>query len=109
MKVLIVGAGLSGCTIAERLATLGHNITIIEKRDHIGGNCYDYYNEHNILISKYGAHLFHTKHKIVEDYVKQFADSLGSNRGGRCSVFRWWNNVDRQCIQQRWRIIFFSC
>jgi UDP-galactopyranose mutase len=79
MKVLIVGAGLSGCTIAERLATLGHNITIIEKRDHIGGNCYDYYNEHNILISKYGAHLFHTKHKIVEDYVKQFADWIPWN------------------------------
>jgi UDP-galactopyranose mutase len=79
MNVLIVGAGLSGCTIAERLASTGHNITIIEKRDHIGGNCYDYYNEHNILISKYGAHLFHTKHKIVEDYVKQFAEWIPWN------------------------------
>ena len=74
MRVLIVGAGLSGCTIAERLAQAGHKITIIEKRDHIGGNCYDYYNEHNILVSKYGAHLFHTKHKVVEEYVKQFCE-----------------------------------
>jgi UDP-galactopyranose mutase len=79
MKVLIVGAGLSGCTVAERLALRGHNITIIEKRDHIGGNCYDYYNEHNILVSKYGAHLFHTGHKIVEDYVKQFSEWIPWN------------------------------
>lgn len=73
-KILIVGAGLSGCTLAERLASRGHTITIIEKRNHIGGNCYDYYDENGILMNKYGAHLFHTNSARVRHYVKQFAD-----------------------------------
>lgn len=83
MKILIVGAGLSGCTIAERLAATNveedFTITIIDKRDHIGGNCYDFLNKHNILVSKYGAHLFHTNHKHVEDYVKQFSEWIPWN------------------------------
>jgi UDP-galactopyranose mutase len=73
-QILIVGAGLSGCTIAERLAAHGYNITIIEKRDHIGGNCYDYRNEHGILMNKYGAHLFHTNSERVRDYVLRFSE-----------------------------------
>ena len=73
-KILIVGAGLSGCTLAEQLAARGHTITIIEKRDHIGGNCYDYRNEHGILMNKYGAHLFHTNSARVRAYVERFAE-----------------------------------
>ena len=74
MHILIVGAGLSGCTLAEQLAGRGHTVTIIEKRDHIGGNCYDYRDENGILMNQYGAHLFHTNSARVRDYVKQFAE-----------------------------------
>lgn len=74
MRILIVGAGLSGCTLAERFAAAGHIITIIEKRDHIAGNCYDYRNEHGILMNKYGAHLFHTNSERVKQYVQRFAE-----------------------------------
>jgi UDP-galactopyranose mutase len=73
-KVLIVGCGLSGAVIAEKLANeYSKEVTIIEKRDHIGGNCYDYIDpETGILLNKYGAHLFHTNHKEVWDYVNRF-------------------------------------
>ncbi|MEI7801951.1 MAG: NAD(P)-binding protein [Bacteroidota bacterium] len=62
---LIVGCGLSGVVIAERIANkINSKVTIIEKRNHIGGNCYDYNdNETGILLNKYGAHLFHTNNE----------------------------------------------
>jgi UDP-galactopyranose mutase len=71
---LIVGCGLSGVTIAERIANkLNMNVTIIEKRNHIGGNCYDYIDqETGILINKYGAHLFHTNNDQVWEYINKF-------------------------------------
>ena len=74
MSVLIVGCGLSGVVIAERLANvLDKNVIIIEKRDHIGGNCYDYKEkETNILVNKYGAHLFHTNNEKVWKYINKF-------------------------------------
>lgn len=73
--IIIVGAGISGSVIAERYANkLNKKILIIEKRDHIGGNCYDYYDEAGVLISKYGAHLFHTKFDDVWEYVHKFSD-----------------------------------
>lgn len=72
--LLIVGAGLSGSVIAERCSKeLGMTSLIIETRDHIGGNCYDYVEEHGIRASKYGAHLFHTKYERVWDYVTRFS------------------------------------
>lgn len=72
--IIIVGAGISGATLAERYATkLNKKILILEKRDHIGGNCYDYYNEDGILVSKYGAHLFHTNFDDVWEYVHKFS------------------------------------
>jgi UDP-galactopyranose mutase len=74
VRYLIVGCGLSGVVIAERIANkLNHKVTIIEKREHIGGNCYDYREkETGILINKYGAHLFHTNHEDVWKYINQF-------------------------------------
>ncbi len=72
--ILIVGAGISGATIAERYASvMNKKVLIIEKRNHIGGNCYDYYNDAGILVSKYGAHLFHTNYEDVWKYVNQFS------------------------------------
>jgi len=72
----IVGAGLSGSVIAENYARLlGQTSLIIEKRDHIGGNCYDYIDDDTgIRVSLYGAHLFHTKHERVWEYVQKFTE-----------------------------------
>lgn len=72
-KYIIVGAGLAGLTIAERISSeLNEKVLIIEKRDHIAGNCYDCYNDDGILIHKYGPHIFHTNHKQVWDYLSKF-------------------------------------
>lgn len=69
---LIVGIGLSGAVLAERLASINKKVLIIDKRNHIGGNCYDYIDENQILMNKYGAHLFHTNDKDVWDYINKF-------------------------------------
>lgn len=70
---LIVGCGLSGVVLAERIANiLKKKVLIIDKRDHIGGNCYDYIHSTGIRMNKYGAHLFHTNKKEVWDYINQF-------------------------------------
>jgi UDP-galactopyranose mutase len=74
MKVLIVGAGLSGCTIARILAEKNISVDIIEKRNHIAGNCYDERNEQGILVSRYGAHLFHTNSERVWNFIQSFAN-----------------------------------
>ncbi len=72
---LIVGAGYSGCVLAERLASqLGKKVIIVERRDHIAGNAYDYYDDRGILVHKYGPHVFHTNSKKVWDYVNEFTE-----------------------------------
>lgn len=73
--IIIVGAGISGATLAERYATQQNKkVLIIEKRNHIGGNCFDFYNEDGILVSKYGAHIFHTNYDDVWEYVSKFTN-----------------------------------
>ncbi len=70
---IIVGSGLAGVVMAERIATqLNKKVLIIEKRNHIGGNCFDFKDENNVLIHKYGPHLFHTNNKEVIDYLSNF-------------------------------------
>lgn len=70
---IIVGAGIAGITIAEQLANiLNKKVLIIEKRDHIGGNCYDYYNDDGILVHKYGPHIFHTNNRRVYNYLSLY-------------------------------------
>ncbi|CUT00853.1 UDP-galactopyranose mutase [Candidatus Chrysopegis kryptomonas] len=72
---LIVGAGFSGCILAERIATnLGKKVLIVERRNHIAGNAYDYYDENGILVHKYGPHIFHTNSKKVWDYLSRFTE-----------------------------------
>ena len=71
--IIIIGAGISGVTLAERYASiLNKKVLVLEKRNHIGGNCYDYYNSNGILVSKYGAHIFHTIYEDVWEYVDRF-------------------------------------
>lgn len=72
MKILVVGAGLFGAVSARELALKGHQVDVIERRDHIAGNIYTE-NVHGIQVHRYGAHIFHTSNKAVWDYVNQFA------------------------------------
>ncbi|GAX89831.1 UDP-galactopyranose mutase [Effusibacillus lacus] len=77
MKVdwVVIGAGFTGATLAERLASqLDQKVLVIEKRDHIGGNSYDCYDKEGILIHKYGSHTFHTNSAMVWNYLSQFTE-----------------------------------
>ena len=69
---LIVGCGLFGITFARLATDMGKKCLIIDKRNHIGGNCYTEKIE-NINVHKYGAHIFHTSNKVIWDYVNRFA------------------------------------
>jgi UDP-galactopyranose mutase len=70
---IIVGAGFAGAVIAERLAAvLNKKVLILDKRSHIGGNTYDYYNKDGILVHKYGPHIFHTNSREVYEYLGKF-------------------------------------
>lgn len=72
MTNLIVGCGISGITLANLLTTkFNEKVLIIDKRNHIGGNCYDYIEE-NIHVHKYGSHIFHTNNKNIWNYLSQF-------------------------------------
>lgn len=72
---LIVGCGFSGCVLAERIASvLNKRVLLIDKRNHVGGNCYDYYDNAGVIIHKYGPHYFRTNMKHVFDYLSDFTD-----------------------------------
>ncbi len=72
-KYVVVGAGLAGLTIAERIASeKGEKVLVVEKRGHIGGNVYDSYNDDGILIHNYGPHIFHTNDREVYKYLSRF-------------------------------------
>jgi UDP-galactopyranose mutase len=70
---LIVGAGLFGATFARLATDSGKSCLIIDKRSHIGGNCYTE-NIEGINVHKYGPHIFHTSNKVVWDFVNRFAE-----------------------------------
>jgi UDP-galactopyranose mutase len=70
---LIVGTGFAGSVLAERLATqLNKSVLLVDKRNHIGGNAYDYYDNAGVLVHKYGPHIFHTNSLEVFEYLSQF-------------------------------------
>lgn len=70
---VIVGAGLTGATLAERIASeLGARVLVVERRRHIAGNAYDFYNEHGLLVHKFGPHIFHTNSSSVWRYLSRF-------------------------------------
>jgi len=70
---LIVGAGFAGAVMAERLANdAGKKVLIVDKRPHIGGNTFDYFDQHGILVHRYGPHIFHTNSREIFDYLCKF-------------------------------------
>ena len=72
---LIVGAGFAGSVLAERLATIcDKRILICDKRNHIGGNAFDHYDDAGILVHKYGPHIFHTNSREVFEYLGKFTE-----------------------------------
>lgn len=77
MKVLLVGAGLSGAVIGRALAEAGHQCRIIDSRDHVGGNCHTRRDdETGVMMHVYGPHIFHTDDAEVWDYVNRFAEFM---------------------------------
>jgi len=83
---LVIGAGFAGSVLAERLASFGKKILIVDKRPHIGGNAYDHYNEAGVLIHKYGPHIFHTNSKEVFTYLSRFTEWYPYQHRVRASV-----------------------
>ena len=76
-KILIVGAGFSGAVIGRQLAEKGHQVHIIDQRDHIGGNSYDARDsETNVMVHVYGPHIFHTDNETVWNYVNKHAEMM---------------------------------
>lgn len=70
---MVVGAGFTGCVLAERIATqLGQRVLIVERRDHVGGNAFDHVNADGVLVHRYGPHIFHTNSQRVWEYLSQF-------------------------------------
>ena len=75
MKFCIVGSGFTGCILANHLAEQGYSVDVYESRDHIGGNCYTYRDSHtNILVHKYGPHIFHTDNVKVWNFVNNLTN-----------------------------------
>ncbi len=73
-KIMVVGAGLSGATVARLFAEAGYNVTVLDKREEIGGNLYDYVDTNGILIQPYGKHVFHTNDKTVFEFLSKFTE-----------------------------------
>lgn len=73
-KIIVVGAGLSGATIARLLAENGRDVTVLDKRATLGGNAYDYTDKNGIRIQPYGPHIFHTEDKDVFDFLSRFTE-----------------------------------
>lgn len=71
---VIVGAGFSGLVLAERLGSSGQTCLVVEKRGHLGGNCYDREDRHGLLYHVYGPHYFRTNVARVREYLSQFTD-----------------------------------
>ncbi len=73
-NLLMVGAGLSGAVIGRELAEAGHHVTVIEHRDHLGGNCHTERDpDTGVMVHVYGPHIFHTDDAEVWEYVGRFA------------------------------------
>lgn len=72
LRFLIAGAGFAGSVMARELAEAGHDVHVIDRRPHIGGNAYDEYDAHGILVHRYGPHIFHTNGERIFQYLSRF-------------------------------------
>lgn len=71
--IVVIGAGFSGAVLAERFARVGgKRVLVLEKREHLAGNCYDFQNEYGVSVHRYGPHLFHTSKENVWKYLSRF-------------------------------------
>ena len=75
----IAGAGFSGAVIARELAEAGHDISVVDARDHIGGNSHTQRNADGVMVHVYGPHIFHTQHQNVWDYINRFGVMMPYN------------------------------
>lgn len=73
-KIIVVGAGLSGATVARLLANDGNQVTVVDKRATIGGNVYDVKDKNGIIVQPYGPHIFHTSCKEVFDFLSEYTE-----------------------------------
>lgn len=86
----VVGSGIVGSIVARELAEKGNKVTVLEKREHTGGNLYDFTDEYGIHVHMYGPHTFHTSSEIVWGYVTKYCDFTeyilicGSDIDGKC-------------------------
>ena len=77
---IIIGAGFSGAVVAERIAAiLNKKVLLIDRRNHVAGNCYDYYDNYGVLIQKYGPHIFHTSNRNVWEYLSEFTSNIAKD------------------------------
>lgn len=89
-KYYVIGSGIVGCVVARELAEAGAKVTVYERRNHTGGNVYDYKDEHEIQVHLYGPHIFHTKIDRVWNYVTKYCEFkdynlvCGSVMDGKC-------------------------
>lgn len=80
IDLVVVGAGLSGCVLAERAAyKLGLNVLLLDRRNHIAGNCYDAYRNNGVLTHQYGPHYFRTNNPSLIDYLSNFTNWIAGN------------------------------
>jgi len=80
IDLVVAGSGLSGCVVAERAARLlNWKVLIVERRNHIAGNCYDCYQENGVLVHQYGPHYFRTNNPDLVDYLSQFTSWIEGN------------------------------
>ncbi|MCF7861680.1 UDP-galactopyranose mutase [Candidatus Woesearchaeota archaeon] len=71
---LVIGAGMTGATIARKLAEQGEKVLVVEIRNHIGGNCHDYFTRDGNYIQTYGPHIFHTSDREVWEFLSEFTE-----------------------------------
>ena len=84
---LVVGAGPVGCILAERMASvLNWKVLLIDKREHLAGNCYDKTHESGVLIHRYGPHYFRTNNAALLQYLSRFTDWIDGNYFVKSSV-----------------------
>jgi UDP-galactopyranose mutase len=77
MRILVLGAGLSGCTAARLLKDEGYSVALIEKESHIGGLCLTRVNDDGVKYEPFGARTFHTAHAVIRDFITRFDDFNG--------------------------------